>query len=691
MYQETDLRKLYERLNAQHPAYAAELSGSRLTLSRLYGRVDIRPEGARLYVNDTLYDQFTSEDVDDLDDLYELIELFFLDLQQIGMQTGNAVYISAQKQAAQRGTRVLLIGAFLVAACMIAVLLTGCRWWLPPVLLIPIASLVPLVWARRSAFRAHWVCPVCGQALPLEGKRLSLKMAYVPQCPHCGHVLEQPPEMASIHQEGDAPSTPFESAQDLPAPGKAWPSRLAGSLTLAISLALFPLLFVSDEPLDAAGVATAVVMLLFMIAVGLALLLRRPPKRLDTQQPIVVLRERGVVSFLGFVQWMLASVLMFSAIIVADTPPFDAAVTLVCALLGVPFLLLGVWMLLAARNRALFVFEDRSMLYVSSWGRVRRIAAGQVTSVRLTANRSLHLLDSAGRKLISVEANMRGIPEFAAWIEHAHLHAALTPAMEKQTANQPDRVVQWREADRLPLHDHLRAVRTCMILSTLLLAVGAIAPFPLYLFADVKFRAVMALSAIAPIPYWLCCIAFAPVLIFGDRPAQATPEWNAMHVKAPFISALLLQLIGLWQINSLWSHWIMQPANSWIWLGQSAFLGILLAATLIPRIIKPCRVEGGVMMGLSAFMFAFVLTYCANAALSTSTRHYPAVIVDSHAGNPEKEDDDSSLTVLLDDGSETTLYVFDEIFQQAMDGKAMDVCHWESPLGLDLLKVHPHQ
>ena len=135
----------------------------------------------------------------------------------------------------------------------------------------------------------------------------------------------------------------------------------------------------------------------------------------------------------------------------------------------------------------------------------------------------------------------------------------------------------------------------------------------------------------------------------------------------------------------------MQPANSWVWLAQSAFLGLLLAATLIPRIIKPCRVEGGVMMGLSAFMFAFVLAYCANAALSTSTRHYPAVIVDSHAGNPEKEDDDSSLTVLLDDGSETTLYVFDEIFQQAMDGKAMDVCHRESPLGLDLLKVHPHQ
>ena len=60
---------------------------------------------------------------------------------------------------------------------------------------------------------------------------------------------------------------------------------------------------------------------------------------------------------------------------------------------GVLLFLLGAWMLLAGRNRALFVFRDNSMLYISSWGRKRELAPGQVASVRLTANRSIHLLN----------------------------------------------------------------------------------------------------------------------------------------------------------------------------------------------------------------------------------------------------------------------------------------------------------
>ena len=56
-------------------------------------------------------------------------------------------------------------------------------------------------------------------------------------------------------------------------------------------------------------------------------------------------------------------------------------------------MLLGVWMLLAGRNRTLFVFQDNSMWYISSWGRRRELAPGQVASVRLTANRSIHRRD----------------------------------------------------------------------------------------------------------------------------------------------------------------------------------------------------------------------------------------------------------------------------------------------------------
>ena len=75
MYQENELKKLYERLKAQYPQYQLEFSGDSLTLNRLYCKVEVNQSGVKIYVNGNLYDQFTSEYVDDLDDLYELTKV----------------------------------------------------------------------------------------------------------------------------------------------------------------------------------------------------------------------------------------------------------------------------------------------------------------------------------------------------------------------------------------------------------------------------------------------------------------------------------------------------------------------------------------------------------------------------------------------------------------------------------------
>ena len=39
MYQENELKKLYERLKAQYPQYQLELLGDSLTLNRLYCKI----------------------------------------------------------------------------------------------------------------------------------------------------------------------------------------------------------------------------------------------------------------------------------------------------------------------------------------------------------------------------------------------------------------------------------------------------------------------------------------------------------------------------------------------------------------------------------------------------------------------------------------------------------------------------
>ncbi len=46
MYQENELKQLYERLKAQHPRYELEFFGDCLTLTRLYGKVEVDRDGA---------------------------------------------------------------------------------------------------------------------------------------------------------------------------------------------------------------------------------------------------------------------------------------------------------------------------------------------------------------------------------------------------------------------------------------------------------------------------------------------------------------------------------------------------------------------------------------------------------------------------------------------------------------------
>ena len=275
MYQRSDLKNLYDRLKAQYPQYGLDFSGDRLTMTRLHSKVEVDREGVKLYVNGELYDQFTSGDVDDPDDLYELLEAFLLDLQHAGMKQGNETYLAASKQAARMGSRSLILSAVCLTAVMIGVIATNVPWLFPLLLLIPAGSLVILKQIRKQVFQKSWVCPSCGQPLPMVKKALSAEMEYVPQCPHCGKVLEQAPDLEPIQREYSATRKPLEPAHDLPAPGSKWPCMISGGITIAFALFLLPLIFISDgtEPLDMVGVWTGVVMLLYLLGFGLALLL----------------------------------------------------------------------------------------------------------------------------------------------------------------------------------------------------------------------------------------------------------------------------------------------------------------------------------------------------------------------------------------------------------------------------------
>ena len=691
MYDMDELKKLYDRLKAQYPKYRMKFYGENFTLTLLYAKVEVNRTGCRIFVNENLYDQLSSEEIDDIDDLYELIEAFLLQIQHIGMTSGNETYITANNQAVHMGTRALLSSAVLSMGCFIIFLLTKDLLYLILVFLCPAGGYLYLRLMRQKAFYQYWVCPGCGQNLPLDKKSRFPQMEYVSQCPHCGRVLEKVPEMEPVRLEPDAPKRQLEPDNNPPAAGKKWPCTLTGYTSAVVSLFLFVILFFAGDPLAPQNTAIELILLLIWFSSGLILLLHRHREPEDMlHKPVVVLREQKKVTGVGIFLWLLGSVFLFMAVAVASAVPVDGS-TIFLGAIGVFVTFFGVWMLLAGRNRSMFVFQDHSVLYISSLGRQKKLEAGQVASARLTVNRSIQLLNANGKKLVSVETNMRGASRLAEWIESTDLEAVLTPAMERQTAEQvkEESILQWREEYRTRWHDHIKGVRVGMWVTLVLFALGTIVPIPLFLFMGTKFQGVMAIGLIAPIPFLLFCGVCAPVLLFGDRPKNATPEWNAMYVKVPLIPAMLLAVFYMGQVHFFWDGWLLQEAdNGWRWVVRVLAVGIVMTLLLLLRTPKRMRLEAGVFMGMICFCVAVGLHYYFNAALSGPARHYPAVIVDSHAEDPDAEDDDYTLTVLLDNGEEATLAVLEEIYGKAMSGEDLDICHRESPFGVSLLSIH---
>ena len=690
MYDMDELKKLYDRLKAQYPKYRMKFYGENFTLTLLYAKVEVDRTGCRIFVNEKLYDELPSEEVDDIDDLYELIEAFLLQMQHLGMTSGNETYITANNQAVRGGTRALLSSAVLSVGCFIIFLLTKDLLYLVLVFLCPAGGYLYLRLMRQKAFYQYWVCPGCGQDLPLDKKSRFPQMEYVSQCPHCGRVLEKAPELEPVRLEPDAPKKQLEPDRNPPMAGKKWPCILTGCISVAVSLFLFVILFFAGDPLAPQNAAVELILLLIWFGFGLILLLHRHTEPEEIQKPVVVLREQKKVTGVGIFLWLLGSVFLFMAVAVTLAVSIDGS-TIFLGSVGVFVTFLGVWMILAGRNRSMFVFQDHSVLYISSLGRQKKLEAGQVASARLTVNRSIQLLNANGKKLVSVETNMRGASRLAEWIESTELEAELTPAMERQTENQvkEEIVMQWREEYRTHWHDHLKAIRTGLWLVMILYRVGVISPIPLYLFAGVKFRTTMALAAVAPVPFLIFCVVFAPVLIWGDRPKNATAEWNSMHIRLSLPVMFLPALAMLWQVHYIWSRSAMQPKGSGgIWIIQGLIIAVPVIILCLYRTPKGKRLEAGVFMILASMSLGMSISYCANAALCGPARHYKAVIVDSHKEDPDIKGDDYTLTALLDDGSEERIHVSGAIYERAMKGEALVVCHSESPLGMEMLKIH---
>ena len=112
-------------------------------------------------------------------------------------------------------------------------------------------------------------------------------------------------------------------------------------------------------------------------------------KAAGTFRPVICIQERIFVSVLAFIVWPLALFLLLIAFGYCVQPPLDVPFGLIMFLIGLGLLICGIWMLLAGKNRRLYVFENGSLTYMTSWGRKRELLPGQRFSIRFGANDSI--------------------------------------------------------------------------------------------------------------------------------------------------------------------------------------------------------------------------------------------------------------------------------------------------------------
>ncbi len=453
-----------------------------------------------------------------------------------------------------------------------------------------------------------------GCQLPLETGKWNPELEPHSKCPRCGKDLLDPALVEQLKQEVlSEQEEEMEEEEHLPVsaeqpkPGGAKACTVWGILLLVFVLVFGALLLTEIEKTPLAITVVNATTCLFTAAAGVALLRCKPAERERVGRPKLVVREQRWLPVVGSILAILGLALLFASFALSSAPPAPLGEVALPSVLGLFFVGLSVWMLLARKNRTLRIY-DSYLEYTTSFGRTRDIPLSQIVSVRVTANRSM-----------------------------------LVPVL-------------------------------------LLFAAGCLIPLSLYLFTDLKMTHAIYLTAVSTLPLVLYCIVFAPVLLVGELTAQATKEWNSMHVRFPITLVLILGLLISAQVYYFWESRMLSVVD----FGRFFLLDLVVTMTLILLFLimlywtrTPKRLRKGDFgaMILSLIMLGFVMTYGGSLAISGPAEHYPAEVVERQEPASEEDEEEAwKLTVRLDDGKTAVLNVSQRLYQLEEAGADLVVC-----------------
>lgn len=672
---------LISRLKRNYPDCEITQTGHTMTVRMPLGEVQIKGDRLTFYVAGEQMDEIQVPE----DGLYEEIETFLLMLREDEKRCCKTL-CTADEKVRKRGSRVIYaVGGLVLLATLGYLLFSENGVLLLAVFLLPVALLPVLRYVRLWSFRQDWVCPHCGEPLPLERKPFIPQMQYTPRCPHCGGPLMDPGLLETWKQEvlSEEEVDFSQPPSELPKCGGNRICTVSGIALLIFALFSALMVVVNRSEIPLAAMAVNVVTLLALGAIILALLrCKGPEDRKET--PKIVVCEQKWIPWVGIAAALVGLVFTFLSFCISEEEMLWAGVMFM--LLGLFLVGLGAWMLLARKNRKISVYGD-FISYVSSFGRERVIPLDQIASVRMTTSQSLHFLDGQGKKLFSAETNMQGAFWLLEWAEGRGLALKPTKSLERQAEQSGDGTVTWREEDRTPLHDHMGAIRLGMNLVVCLFAAGCFVPMLLFLFTDLKMSHAVFLTVFAAVPMLVYYLLFAPVILLGDRPQGATQEWKSMHIKFPTTIVSLLALVMMAQVYYIWEERMIQVVETGLFMIQVAVVAAVLIGLFWVRTPKRLRgSDGFVIMLLCLAILSFGLTYGGDLAISRPARHYRAEVVER--AEPVSDKYDYTLTIRLDDGKEKELNVTEQIYDLSNAGVPFDVCQKENFLGIRMIRLH---
>lgn len=669
-----------ERIRTYYPQYPLTQSGDNLVIQLPLGRLEIK--GLRLFP-ELFGKQLKSITFPDETQLYEGIESFLLAYAE-EEKACNCAYQDALEQANKTNHRAWIICAIAFSVSLVLCVLLD----RPPVLLI-LTLLIPLLAPvlegilRKATLRRCWVCPHCGKPLPVFRDPVLLSPRHVSACPQCGCNLldgkQAQQRKAQFLSERFAPEiSSFDPGIQPRMGGRAVPIFSGTVLLLFVLLFLLPILTGRTVPLYT---AVKVFILACVLASGLALL-RFSRKKAVPERPILTVCEPGFLSVLGPVTLIVSLIFLFPAVLLEDAPTVIS-----CGALGLVFLMGGVWMLLSRRNRCLLVYPGH-LIYTDCLNRRKDIPRSRLSQVRFTSGNAMKFLDSEGKKLFSLENNMAGMEAFFDWLDREKMPCSLTRSLQKKAGKNTAASLSWREEYRTPLHSHLPIIRIGMYVCVALLAAGCILPIILYILDILSITQTVCLSSLSPLPLVIWYLCFAPVTLAGNRPAEATPEWNAMHIRFPVILFDLLNLGIFYQIAYIWSKYHFQIADFVGFLVLNLVItGALIVLTWLRTPKRLRKEDGWALLILGLLLVGYCLSYGLSLGLSGKAEHYPAQVTERKIFQ-EDDKTEASLTVILDDGSSQRIQVSTALYDLEGKGEDLVVCQKKNFLGIRMVRLH---